>query len=316
MRTRITLALKVAVTLALLAFALVRADLRGVGDALADLGPAAVALLAVLTAAQIALSAFRWHRVLAYLGESIPTLSLASDTLVGTTYNMLLPTTVGGDVVRALRCARRAGAPQHAWASVVYERIMGLACLALLPASALALGAARAKPIYLVVAGSALVLFAAFLAYAHAPLRLVARLAERRAPTIAGFSSHLADSFAGPLARPAARLETFAWSLAYQIVALSMIVVASGRATDSAAWLAAYVGTPIVLILAMLPITIAGLGLRESLFVAILPEFGLPVARAGMLAFVWLAANLACAIAGGVVAMTGEPLGREGSHAA
>jgi hypothetical protein len=209
---------------------------------------------------------------------------------------MFLPTTVGGDVVRALRCAGRVRAPHLAWAAVAYERIMGLVCLALLPLAGLALGAGHGRPALLAVAAASAALFLGVLAFAHAPLRLVARLAAARAPALAGVSGRLADAFTGPLSGPAVRLETFGWSLAYQLVALSMLVAAGAR--EPGIVRAAYIGAPLVLILAMLPVTIAGLGLRESLFVAILPEFGPSPAHAGTLAVVWLAANLGCALAG------------------
>lgn len=303
-KSALVFGLKAGATLALLAFALSRVNLAGLAGALGGLGFATVSALVLLTFAQVALSALRWHRVLAFLGERVPARALFLDSLVGTTYNMLLPTTVGGDVVRALRCRRRTSAPEAAWASVVYERMMGLVCLALVPLAALLAGAVRARPIYLIVAAASSAVFVAGLAFAHAPLRWVGQIASGRAPRIAGFSHKLAEAFAGPLAGPRPRLETFAWSLAYQLVALFMLVVAGQNFENAALYRAAYVGAPLVLIVSMLPVTVAGLGLRESLFVTALPEFGVGRDQAGLFAFVWLASNLACALAGALVLMT------------
>src|SRR5262249_45257466 len=154
---------------------------------------------------------------------------------------------------------RRIAAPENAWASVAYERMMGLVCLALIPLAGLLGGAARARPVYLAVATISSTVFLLALAFAHAPLAWVARIAGARAPRVAGLSHKLAAAFSGTLARPAVRVETFAWSLAYQLVALFMLVVAGQSLADPALYRAAYVGAPLVLILSMLPVTVAGL---------------------------------------------------------
>jgi uncharacterized membrane protein YbhN (UPF0104 family) len=293
---------KVLATLALGLLALRKLDLDSLRQTIGSLGPGAWATLVALTFAQIALSAHRWRRVLHYLGETVPTSLLVRDTLVGTTYNLLLPTTVGGDVVRIWRCSARTRDPHHAWASVFFERIMGLIGLALLPLLGLAFEATKPRPILLIPSVAAFASFALLIMIGHVPLRTIARLTTRRVRWLSNVSDKLATAFAGPLATKGARAETFAWSLAYQIIALSMLLVVGPDWLDPAMLRSVYIGVPLVLILSMVPITIAGLGLRESLFVSVLPVFfGLPRALAGTLAIVWLAANVACALVGAAI---------------
>ncbi|HOU92393.1 MAG TPA: lysylphosphatidylglycerol synthase domain-containing protein, partial [Polyangiaceae bacterium] len=71
MRRPVTLALKLLVTVALLAVVLLRVDLGGVARALGSLSAGAIAAALALTALSVLVSAWRWHRVLAHLGERV-----------------------------------------------------------------------------------------------------------------------------------------------------------------------------------------------------------------------------------------------------
>lgn len=293
---------KAAVSLALLAIVLWRVP---VGDAIQGVlslsAPALVASV-LLTFAFPALAALRWKRALQRLGSHVPWLRLMADTLVASTYNMLLPTSIGGDVVRAMRCARRTDRPSHAWSSAVFERLVGLVALVLLavPGVVMAPGARGQISIALALVAvvSGLLVFTA-----HAPLRWAARVLARRAPVVARIGGDLADDLSGPLASLGARVEMLAWSTAYQAVGLGLlgvVVVDWGR---PALWWAVLGAVPLALVLAMLPVSIAGLGVRESLFVLLLGRFGVAPPQALALAVVWLASALLLALAGGAVMM-------------
>jgi len=58
---------------------------------------------------------------------------------------------------------------------------------------------------------------------------------------------------------------------------------------------------PLALVITMVPVSIAGLGVRESMFVVLLGEFGVDAGRALSLALVWLASALLLALAGAIV---------------
>ena len=142
------------------------------------------------------------------------------------------------------------------------------------------------------------VALAAALAFAPAPLRLAARVSHLGARRLGEALQRVAQAFAGPLARPAARLETFGWSLLYQFVALSILLAAGLGWGEPEILRAVYLGVPIALVASMIPITIGGLGLRESLFVVVLQPFGLSADRAFALSLVWLAANVLVGVVG------------------
>lgn len=289
---------KLTLSILLVVLVLRRVRLAKVAATLGELSGDALFAAIALTFAAIAVSAWRWLRVLRYLGKRSRFLPLFGDVLVGSTYNLLLPTSVGGDVIRSVRCGRRVGAPT-AWASVAFERIMGLFSLALVSWLGLWVTSFGSNRRLVLVAGIATGILVIALVAAPTPLRLLKRLCERWGfPSLATAFAKVAEAFSGPLRSGGARAETLFWSLLYQFVSLSiLLVVARGWQLEQTA-VAIYLAIPIALIISTAPVTIGGLGLREGLFVAILAPFGFEADRALALSLVWLCSSALAAVAG------------------
>ena len=101
----------------------------GSREILTELGlvqwPVLVIVVPVL-AAHVMIVTPRWTIILAALGHRIKTSLLVGSVFLGFLFNQLLPTAVGGDVVRALR-ARQLGVPTEvAIHSVLLDRAAGL----------------------------------------------------------------------------------------------------------------------------------------------------------------------------------------------
>src|SRR3954471_1456520 len=84
-----------------------------------------LALALVFTLAGILLSTLRWRAVLAALGQEAKLGPLLSHTLAGLFVSNVLPTTIGGDVLRVSRLSRESGESTTSFASVVLERLTG-----------------------------------------------------------------------------------------------------------------------------------------------------------------------------------------------
>src|SRR5260221_12203788 len=78
------------------------------------------------------LSAWRWRRVLAVFDVHVPLRTLLSHYLAGQFVGNVLPSTIGGDVLRVSRAAKTTGTSDIAFASVVIERLSGFVALPLL----------------------------------------------------------------------------------------------------------------------------------------------------------------------------------------
>ena len=80
---------------------------------------------ALLTLAGIVLSALRWQKVLDALEIRTRLPRLMSHYLAGQFVSNVLPTTIGGDVLRVSRLSRDTGESPGTFASVVLERLTG-----------------------------------------------------------------------------------------------------------------------------------------------------------------------------------------------
>ncbi|MFZ5896364.1 MAG: lysylphosphatidylglycerol synthase transmembrane domain-containing protein [Myxococcota bacterium] len=297
---RLSAALRALLTLGL-AYAVLRQIDFGTLKASA-LGVNATALLAAgfFTVVTPALGAFRWQRVLAHVSERVGFGPLVSDLLVGSAYNLVLPTTMGGDVVRALRCSRRVEHPASGYGSVVFERLLGLLALSLAAVlgALLANRGSRGTLTLFCLASLGLLLFG--LRFAGSILNALARSLDRFA-RFAGRLREVAHALEGPWANPRASLEILALSLVYQVCNLSIVAVVL-LGFDEPRWaVAAYLGIPLALLISSAPVTIGGFGLREALFVHILADYGVSAERALLLSMLWFVSSLLLALAGLVV---------------
>src|SRR5215210_2655134 len=77
----------------------------------------------LITGLGIVLSAWRWQRVLEVFDVRVPLRTLTGHYFAGQFVGNVLPSTVGGDVVRVSRTADAAGSGSVAFAAVVLERL-------------------------------------------------------------------------------------------------------------------------------------------------------------------------------------------------
>jgi uncharacterized membrane protein YbhN (UPF0104 family) len=297
-------ALKAVATIAILALVFWKVRIGELVAQLAHLRAFDVLLLLVITIAQVSVGVVRWWRLMHRLGERPSFFALYGDVLVGLTYNMFLPTTVGGDVMRALRARKRVHTPHHAWSTSLFERIAGLLAMAASGALAAAIGLGADARIPTSIRGIAIAITAVLLFiffFASTPFRILVRMLEKRLPAAADDVRGIVADLEGPLATGAARVEALGWSILYQALGIAFVLVGARGLGAPGHDLAILVGVPLVHVLSMLPLTIGGLGLREGLFVGILRPLGVPSAVALGLAAQWLASSVAFALAGAVV---------------
>ncbi|MEI7892737.1 MAG: lysylphosphatidylglycerol synthase transmembrane domain-containing protein [Myxococcales bacterium] len=306
-------AVKALATLGMVGVVLWKVPLREVGSRLAQLGPMDIALLVLVTVAQVGTGVVRWWRLLRRLGERVPFTSLFGDTLVGLLYNMFLPTAVGGDVVRAWRASKRVTRAHCAWSTSLYERLAGLVAMALSGALAATVAVGTLVKVPSSVRGLSLGLAVALVVLffaASTPFRGLVRLLERRIPAAAvGELAGIVEDLEGGLATAGARTEALGWSLLYQALGVVFVLVGARALGAPGHTVAIVVGVPLVHILSMIPVTLGGHGLREGLFVGVLGELGVAPEVALGLAAQWLMSSLGFALAGGAVVL----LRREGT---
>lgn len=204
----------------------------------------------------------------------------------GLAANLCLPGAAGGDAVRAglAHVALRDG-PRVA-AAAVGDRIIDLVALVCLMLVGLAfIGGAGSGGLAAVVAGGVLAAASAGLFLLPGVVRVLwSRWPELPARDLALRS---ADAFAALARRPGLLLAALAVSVAIQSVLIWLsirLALAVGVEVPVAAWFFAW---PLAKIIATLPISLGGLGVRESSLAALLAPFGAAAAEVVASGLAW-----------------------------
>jgi hypothetical protein len=254
----------------------------------------------LLTLAGILLSAARWQAVLAAMGQDTRFGRLLSHYLAGQFVANVLPTTIGGDVLRVSRLSRDSGAGPTSFASVVLERLTGWVVLPVMTFFGLLVNPGlrhlgRATQVAISLAAGTLVMLAL----------VVLAVASRRFGDVdaeKGWRRFLAAVSLGldQLRRnPSQAASVLLVGLAYQLVLVGAAVMAArAMGIEAAGPTALLAFFPAVAIAQVLPISISGLGVREGLFALFLRPLGVPTEQAVALGLLLYLLNLVVSLLG------------------
>jgi glycosyltransferase 2 family protein len=295
------LALRIVVSAALLA--LLASKASGVDDAIPDQHHTlTISLLAaaVLTAlVGVVLSAWRWQRVLLLFDVRVRIPALFSHYVVGLLVGNVLPSTIGGDVVRVARASNTVGSTEVSFGSVVLERLTGFIALPLLVFAGFAIRPSLIHHahawIALLVALAALVLLAIILVAAGHP-RLAGRYAQKE--SWARFIGAVHLGVERLRREPRQIVPVIGTALIFQISQVMMFGLIF-RALELPVPIPAVIAfSPAVLMLQVLPITFSGLGVREGALVLFLHSFHVSNAQGGAAGLLWWGCMVAVSMLG------------------
>lgn len=272
-----------------------RADYSGVLERLAGLNLRWwLAALAAYLAAQ-GLSAVRWRLLAGLLGFERRLGSFMAMVLVGNFFNLLLPTSVGGDVVRGWYLGGE-GRRWPALLSVLSDRLNGVLVLV-----ALACLAALVVPLPGWMVGSVAV-FGTGAAVGLGLLLLSTTRTGQPWDRLRKFADALA------LGADDRRVLTLVTLLSLVVQLLNVLLVwAVGRALGldvPLSW--CFVLMPLVTLLTLVPISVNGMGVREAGTVVLLAPLGIPSGPAVLLSLAWFAVFLAAGLLGAAVYLLGN----------
>jgi len=295
MRRALSFLIKAAVSILLLYLSLRRVDLNSVEQRLSAVDLRWIAFVVAGMVVQILLGALRWREIVTTCGATLSSAMALRYAFIGQFFSQVLPSTVGGDAARIWLLARGSAGWSAAIYSVLIDRVVGVSALAILvvaclpwtlnlvqdPVACLALAAIGFGAL-----GAAL----AFLALGNRHLRIMERWWLTR---------HLAT---------ASRL---GWTL-FRSALLSFAI---HFATAGVMWGAAMaVHTPIdvvlvlflalpVILIATIPISIAGWGVRESAMILAFSYAGLAESDGLIVSILYGVVSLGVGALGGLVWM-------------
>jgi uncharacterized protein (TIRG00374 family) len=287
------------VTLALLGLVASRVDwqaaVRRVGHGEPTWFAGAVGLL---LASQV-VAALRWRVLLRVAGVETPLREAVRAYFIGSFSNNFLPTSFGGDIARAwiVSGSRRRLIP--VLTSVLVDRISAVWCLFLVAWVAVAADAGAVPRVLvlalLCVTGASIAAFAGALVVARKGRGFLARRLPER---VGAWARELRHTLALYVRQPRPFALASLLGLLFQAAAVGAVfAVARGIELHLPFSLAA-VSAPLVLVITLFPISIAGFGVREGGMVLVLGAAGYAATDATLLSLTGVAALLLATLPG------------------
>lgn len=276
---------------------------RTLAGRLAD-APGRVLLVLLVLAGLVALTGWRWHLLLSAVDLRLAPGRALRLTFVGGFFNMAVPGSTGGDVVKAWYAARETGAGTRAVLSVLVDRFVGLFGLVLFAGGVLWL-ARRGTGTEV-----ARVLVLGVTAAVGVGAAVVLHRGVRRALGLSALVRRLPFQGVIEEARAAARLYR---TRPLALAAAMAISLFNHGANAAAAWLIAGalglgvdLGTclalvPLANLLSAVPLLPGGWGVGELAFAWFFGQVGVPASEAVALSVVFRLATLAVNLPGGVL---------------
>lgn len=252
-----------------------------------------------------AVSAAKWRML---IGPGVSYLEAFRAHLAGLAANLCLPSVAGGDVVRAGLVYRKADDPARLAAGSVADRLLdtlGLGLIAVVGGLA-AFGARSGDSGNLILAGAALVvgLIGAFAAILIGSRLLSTLKIDGKIGRIIRSVSEAVSALARDPRRLAACLIL---SMAIQMVFIGINIAfaeAALLAVPRAAWVFAWASAKII---AIAPISLGGLGVREGSTALLLEPFGADPARVIAVGLIWQTVLYASGLIGLIVQAVWKP---------
>ncbi|GIW78393.1 MAG: hypothetical protein KatS3mg105_0200 [Gemmatales bacterium] len=248
------------------------------------------------------ISGYRWQRIAEPLGFRIPLSRYVGFYYIGMFFNLVLPTSVGGDVIRACYLNSRSGRRRFAFLSVLSDRLSGFVVLFGLAGLAVLL-CPITLPLWVTWSVFAAVV-AAYCGLACLPvfIRLNRRLRFSLGRRFDNLGSDLLHSL-----RFAFRPSILLLSLVIQSGNILIVWLLGLSISAPIAWWYYWIVVPMVALLTLLPVSINGMGVREGGMVLFLAPMAVREGMAMSLAFLWFSVfTVTSLVAGGLVYLFGR----------
>lgn len=303
------IAFKVLVSIGLISWLLSRADLGRIWHTIQTADYALLSLAFVMFFIGYIVAARRWQILLAALGVPARLLTLVQSFSIAILFNNFLPSTIGGDAYRMYDSFRLGAGKSRAVAVVFIDRVVGLSALILLAFTVSLFAAEVAKQIPLLrlfLAGAMFgILVLTWIIFGSGG-KVLMRLTGGSSPPmkiIHGIMGKLYYGFQLFEGRSDVLLKAVGLSLLLQInVVIHCLIIAKALQIEVPV-VAMFIIIPLSYLIMTAPISINGIGLRESVFVFFFGLYGVAPELALAFSFISFGMILAQGVVGGIVFM-------------
>lgn len=273
---------KLAISIAFFWLLFRNVDLSALGTRVSTASPVIVLAAFLTLALHTAPIAWRFAAIAASYAEPLSLWRSWRLYMIGLTFNQILPTGIGGDVIRIALLTRWKWQWRKALGAIVLDRLFGL----IVVAGAFALGVFILADASRLLIGGAGVVVAALLIvagrYAFANRKGVLEWAERHAFTTK-LAQDIRSLFATNLTMRAAAMIVLYTLAAHLVVVVSVQLLAWSMGIE-ASFVACFLAVSAATLAAAAPVSIAGWGVREAAMAGVLASFGAAQSDALLLA--------------------------------
>ena len=215
----------------------------------------------------------------------------------GMFFSLCLPSSIGGDVIKAYRVGDTTSRRLLAGCSVLADRLTGLAALGVLAGTALATGEYRLG--LAAALGVALVLLAGVLVAFWLGLQSIDRIMNLLP------ESHRARAFLAQLLpyqqRPLLITQAVGWSFLVQMGGAVVVALMARTLQVELPLVVWFSVVPLVALLMVLPVSIGGFGMRENAMEMLLGKYGVAKDQAIAVALLWGLGAILTGLVGGLL---------------
>lgn len=300
-RKKLWLIPKALISLGLLALAFSMTDWSG-GTQVLSTFPAWAWLAGImLIALQLPVLALRWVIILRASDANLDYSDACRFTYIGFFFNQALPSAVGGDFMRAFLAFKSGLEFKPALSSVLLERATGLFVLALFSAFVLNGESARLGGGWTHASLAGWLILLAFIGLATLFLldRWMAEYCSKR--TILSFLGEVAKQFRNLLRNRKAFASVFLLGGLSSLVGLSAIAVAAFSQGLALTYFQVLGVSALAIVATVIPVSISGWGVRETLFIWLLTPLGVPAEQAFGLSVWFGLASIVASVPGGLI---------------
>lgn len=251
------------------------------------------------------LSALKWRLFLLADGVDIPLAVLTRTYLVGSFYNMFLPSSIGGDYYRIYDIARRSNETIRSAASVFADRFSGfLAMVTLALVSSVIVSIHIGSLMFFIgpVVLFLVILMLTIALYRETPFRLLLKwTCLDRIAAVSRICDKLFESFAcyGSDYRLLVKIMIISFVFQSLVITITYLLALSLHAVVPFSYFSAFV--PLINLMEALPISIYGIGVRDAGYVFFFGWAGLTEIQTRSIALLFVAMTVCYSLVGGII---------------
>ncbi|MCL5986657.1 MAG: flippase-like domain-containing protein [Actinobacteria bacterium] len=305
LKNTITFIIRLVISAALIWFLFIRIKWQELFATFLDVDVVAILLLILFSVLLILASVLKWHSLLKSKGVNVSIARLYGLYVVGYFFNNILPSSVGGDVIRMYELARKTKDQSESVASVFMERYIGMAALILFAAIAFTIEVQRfwGSPIFYLIVLMLLSFMAVLFIFFNKGLHkwFDDRIKIKRLERIKQKANEILESIYHYRANKWIIIYNFFLSIMYNLIAVLNVMAAFWVIKQRVPFYYLLIGVPIVLLISAIPVSLGNWGFNEGAYVYCFTFFGINPAYSLSVGFILRIKSIITGIIGGAI---------------